>query len=165
VTGGTPIAPRRDVLEVGPAGQGLLLTGQGLGALCSAFIIAALGDRLPKGRLMLIGVATYGVLELSFANSHWYALSVILMGLVGICHIAANVLIQTIVQGNAAPEMRGRMMGMFQQNQVFNMTGGRRAGAAASAAGAPLTVTLMGMACAAGALTIALAFPGARAIR
>jgi hypothetical protein len=55
---------------------------------------------------MLIGVATYGVLELSFANSHWYALSVILMGLVGICHIAANALIQTIVQGNAAPEMR-----------------------------------------------------------
>ena len=46
----------RDLLGVGATGQGLLLTGMGAGALCSAILIASVGDRLPRGILMLGGV-------------------------------------------------------------------------------------------------------------
>src|SRR5262245_10107857 len=49
----------RDLLRVGATGQGTLLTAMGLGALCSAVLIASVGDRLPRGILMLGGVTVY----------------------------------------------------------------------------------------------------------
>jgi MFS family permease len=155
----------RDVLGVGPAGQGLLLTGQGLGALCSAFLIASMGDSVPKGKLMIIGVTVYGLLELGFSTSHWFALSVAMMVVIGVCHVAANALVQTIVQGHTAAAMRGRVIAALQQNQVFMLVGGTLAGAAASIWGAPATVAVMGLTCAAGAIAIFLRIPSVRAIR
>jgi MFS family permease len=155
----------RDVLGVGPAGQGLLLTGQGLGALCSAFLIASMGDSVPKGKLMIVGVALYGLLELAFSTSHWFAVSIAVMFLLGVCHVAANALVQTIVQGHTAAAMRGRVIAALQQNQVLMLVGGLLAGAAAAVWGAPVTVALMGLTCAAGAVTISLRIPHVRAIR
>jgi hypothetical protein len=155
----------RDVLGVGAAGQGLLLTSQGIGALGSAFLIASLGDTLPKGRLMLAGVAAYGVLELLFSQSQWFALSLALMFLIGICHVSANALVQSIVQGNAAAEMRGRVMGVWQQLEVCFIAGGLMAGAAAAIWGAPVTVAVMGATCALGALAIFLLVAHVRTIR
>src|SRR6266540_2306072 len=49
----------RDILEAGPNGQGFLLSAMGIGALTSAVLIASFGDRLPKGVLMLLGMAVY----------------------------------------------------------------------------------------------------------
>jgi hypothetical protein len=155
----------RDVLEVGAAGQGLLLTSQGIGALGSAFLIASLGDTLPKGKLMLAGVAAYGVLELLFSQSQWFAVSLGLMFLIGICHVSANALVQSIVQANAAAEMRGRVMGVWQQLEVCFIAGGLMAGAAAAIWGAPVTVAVMGATCALGALAIYLLVAQVRTIR
>ena len=50
----------RDILRVGASGQGLLLTAMGIGALGSAVMIAAFGDRMPRGKIMLGGAAVYG---------------------------------------------------------------------------------------------------------
>jgi MFS family permease len=155
----------RDVLGVGPAEQGFLLTGQGLGALISAFMIASLGDTMPKGKLMIAGVTLYGLLEICFSASHWFPLSVALMFLVGTCHVAANALIQTIIQGHSSAPMRGRVLASWQQVQVAMMLGGLLAGAAASVWGAPITVAAMGMACSLGAISVFLALPHVRTIR
>jgi predicted MFS family arabinose efflux permease len=155
----------RDVLGVGAAGQGFLLTAQGMGALCSAFLVAAMGDSLPRGKLMIAGVTVYGLLEFTFSTSHWFPVSVVLMALIGICHVSANALTQSVIQSNAAPVMRGRVMGAWQQVQVCMVTGGLLAGAATSIWGAPLTVAAMGTACALGAITIFLAIPHVRTIR
>jgi len=155
----------RDVLYVGPAGQGMLLTSQGIGALGSAFLIASLGDTLPKGKLMLAGVAAYGVLELLFSQSQWFAVSLGLMFLIGICHVSANALVQSIVQGNSAAEMRGRVMGVWQQLEVCFIAGGLLAGAAAAIWGAPVTVAVMGAGCALGAFAIYLLVAHVRSIR
>jgi predicted MFS family arabinose efflux permease len=62
----------RDLLHVGAQGQGLLLTAMGIGALCSSLLIASVGDRLPRGILMLGGVALYGVLVV-FSASPWFS--------------------------------------------------------------------------------------------
>jgi MFS family permease len=82
----------RDVLDVGAAGQGLLLTALGMGALGSAFLVATLGDTMPKGKLMMGGITVYGLLELGFSQSHSYLVSILVMGLLGVCHVAANAL-------------------------------------------------------------------------
>ena len=52
----------RDILQVGATGQGLLLTAMGVGAVCSAVLIASAGDRLPRGMLMLVSVMLTGFL-------------------------------------------------------------------------------------------------------
>ncbi len=64
----------RDLLQVGAQGQGLLLTSMGIGALCSSLLIATVGDRMPRGLLMVGGVALYGVLVMIFSASPWFSL-------------------------------------------------------------------------------------------
>jgi predicted MFS family arabinose efflux permease len=64
----------RDILHVGASGQGLLLTGMGVGALGSAVAIAGFGDRMPRGKVMLGGVALYGIGAALFALSPWFRL-------------------------------------------------------------------------------------------
>ena len=69
----------RDILQVGATGQGLLLTAMGVGAVCSAVLIASAGDRLPRGMLMLVSVMLYGFFTVMFAASPWFWLSMVLM--------------------------------------------------------------------------------------
>ncbi len=155
----------KDVLESGPQGQGLLLTAVGVGAVVSALLVASIGDRMPKGILMVAGVAAYGLSSLAFAASHWLALSIVLMFINGICNVAATTLIQTVLQAESAPAMRGRVMGAYQQHHVIIATGGIIAGALASVLGAPFTVGLFGAACALGAIAFMVLIPHVRTIR
>src|SRR3970282_677027 len=80
----------RDLLGVGATGQGFLLTAMGVGALCSALLIASVGDQLPKGILMLGGVTLYGVIVVVFAASPWFKLSLVLMMIIGLAHVSAH---------------------------------------------------------------------------
>jgi predicted MFS family arabinose efflux permease len=155
----------KDVLQAGPAGQGLLLAAMGVGAVASAFLVVFSGDELPKGLLMLGGVAVYGLANVGFAASHWLVLSMALMLVVGVCNVAANTLNQTVLQAASAPEMRGRVMGIYQQQQILIALGGLVAGALASVWGAQSTVACFGMACTLGAIIVFAAVPHVRSLR
>ncbi|MEK6601100.1 MAG: MFS transporter [Candidatus Binatota bacterium] len=155
----------RDVLGVGATGQGLLLTAMGVGALCSAAMIASLGDRLPKGILMLGGVTLYGLTVVAFSVSPWFKLSVALMTIIGLAHVTSHALVQTVIQAYSPAGFRGRTMAIFHMSQVVLTVGSMLIGALASLLGARWAVASMG---AAGALTmvaIYAALPRARLIR
>jgi MFS family permease len=155
----------KDILMAGPTGQGALLEAMGVGAVLSAFFVATVGDDLPKGMLIVGGVTLYGLSVMGFAASHWLVLSLGLMLIVGICNVMSNTLIQTVLQAISAPEMRGRVMGVYQQHQVLIALGGLAAGALATVWGAPLTVGFFGAACALGALLVWILVPHVRTIR
>ena len=155
----------RDVLQAGPTGQGLLLTSMGIGALTSAVLIASFGNRLPKGMLMLAGATCYGLALVAFSLSNWFLISALFIIVAGLCNVACNALIQTIVQTHTPPELRGRVMSVFQQNQVVLTVGSMAAGAIASTSGAPWAVGSMGALCAIGAIIIFFAIPRARTIK
>ncbi len=155
----------RDVLLVGATGQGFLLTAMGVGALCSAVLIATLGDQLPRGLLMLGGVALYGLSVVAFAASPWFPLSVALMGIVGLFHVSSHALVQTVVQTYTPAEFRGRTMGLFQQIHVILMIGSLVLGGLASLWGAQWAMAAMAAAGAVAALAIFAAVPVARSIR
>jgi MFS family permease len=155
----------RDILDVGPTGQGLLLTAMGIGAVMSAFFIASVGDDLPKGMLMIAGVTVYGLSVVGFSASPWLSVSIAFMVVTGVCNVASNALVQTVLQAESAPEMRGRVMGAYQQHQLFIVAGGLLAGALASVWGAPLTVGAFGTACSLGAIAVFFAIPRVRSIR
>jgi MFS family permease len=155
----------RDILGVGATGQGLLLTAMGMGALCSAFLIATVGDRLPRGMLMLGGVILYGLAIILFAASPWFKLSLVLMGIVGLCHISAHALVQTVIQSYSPSEFRGRMTAIFHMSQVVMTVGSMLIGALATLWGAPWAVASMGAAGSLAMIAIYFVLPRARHIR
>ena len=93
----------RDILAVGAKGQGLLLTSMGLGALLSSVLVASLGDRMPRGIVMIGGVGIYGMLVVIFAASSSFALSLAVMALIGLCHVTSHALVQTVIQAYSPP--------------------------------------------------------------
>jgi MFS family permease len=155
----------KDVLEAGPTGQGFLLAAMGVGAVASAFLVASIGDRIHKGLAMVGGVALYGLTAVAFAMSPWLIVSMALMLVNGVCNVAATTLVQTVLQAESAPGMRGRVMGAYQQHHVLIAAGGLTAGALATVWGAQATVGWFGAVCAAAALLLLVAVPHIRTIR
>jgi MFS family permease len=155
----------KDILEAGSQGQGFLLAGMGVGAFLSAVLIASLGDRLPKGILMVGGAFLYGVTLIGFAASHWLWLSIAIMVAVGIVNVFCSALVQTVVQAHSPPEMRGRVMAVYQQRDVFNTAGSMLIGALAAVWGAQWAMGVMAGACAVVALGMYLAIPNVRTLR
>jgi MFS transporter, DHA1 family, staphyloferrin A biosynthesis exporter len=126
----------RDILQVGARGQGVLLTCMGVGALFSSVLVAFLGDRMPRGLVMIGGVALYGVLLVIFSASSSFVLSMALMFLIGLCHVTSHALIQIVVQSYSPSEFRGRTMSIFHMTQVILVVGAMFIGALASLIGA-----------------------------
>ena len=133
----------RDLLQVGAKGQGLLLTSMGIGALCSSFLIASTGDRMPRGILMLGGVALYGALVVIFSASPWFPLSMALMAVIGLCHVSSHALVQTIIQSYSPREFRGRTMAIFHMTHVVLLLGGMLIGALSALVGTPWAAASM----------------------
>ncbi len=155
----------RDLLGVGADGQGLLLTAMGIGALCSAILIASAGDKLPRGMLMLGSVMIYGVILMIFAASPWFGLSLVMMGFAGLCHVHSNSLVQTVIQSHSPAEFRGRMTAIFNMNQVFVTIGSLLIGTLSLALGARWAVVVMGAIGSLSVFIIFVAMPRARHIR
>jgi predicted MFS family arabinose efflux permease len=155
----------RDILQVGATGQGLLLTAMGVGAVCSAVLIASAGDRLPRGILMLVSVMLYGFFTVMFAVSPWFWPSMVLMVIIGLCHVHSHALVQTVIQSYSPTEFRGRTMAIFHMSQVVLTIGAMLFGALSSLIGAQWTVASMGAVGALIMIGISLALPGARSIR
>jgi predicted MFS family arabinose efflux permease len=133
--------------------------------LCSAMLIASVGDRMPRGILMFGGVMFYGVLVVIFAASSWFSLSMVLMAVIGLCHVSSHALVQTVIQTYSPREFRGRAIAIFHMNQVLLLLGGVLIGALSAVIGAAWAAALLsiiGTLCMAG---LYLVDPKARQIR
>lgn len=155
----------RDLLGVGATGQGLLLTAMGIGALCSAVLIASAGDKLPRGMLMLGSVTLYGFILLIFAASRWFHLSLVMIGIAGLCHVHSHALVQTVIQSYSPSEFRGRAMALFQMGRVVMITGSMLIGALSTIIGARWAVASLSAVGALSMIAIYVALPRARFIR
>ena len=155
----------RDLLEVGADGQGLLLTGMGIGAFCSAALIALAGDRLPRGLFMFGSVLIYGLIVMGFAASPWFALSFALMLLAGLCQPLSNALVQTVIQSHAPVELHGRTIALFSMHQVLITAGSVLLGALAVALGPRWAMAAMGAVGALSMVLVMVVMPKARHIR
>jgi MFS family permease len=155
----------RDILRVGASGQGLLLTAMGVGALGSAVMIAGFGDRLARGKIMLGGVAIYGIGTALFALSPWFHLSMFLMIIIGYANVCSHALVQTVLQTYSPPEFRGRTIALFHMSQVVMTVGSMLIGSLAAVSGAQWAVVWMGSMGALAMLAIHLLLPRAWHIR
>ena len=155
----------RDLLAVGSTGQGFLLTAMGVGALCSAVLIASAGERLPRGIIMLGSVILYGLVIVIFAASSLFQLSLGMMVLAGLCHVHSHALVQTVIQSYSPSDYCGRTMSLFNMSKVLMIAGSMLIGTLSTLLGARWAVASMG---AAGVLTMVImlmVLPQARHIR
>lgn len=155
----------RDLLHVGAKGQGLLLTAMGIGALCSSLIIATIGDSMPRGLLMTAGVTLYGALVVIFSVSPWFSLSLVIMAIIGLCHVSSHALVQTVIQTYSPPEFRGRTMAIFHMTQVLLLLGGLLIGVLSALLGAPMAAAAMSIAGIFCMCALYFCVPAARAIQ
>ncbi|MBI2918206.1 MAG: MFS transporter [Chloroflexi bacterium] len=129
----------RNVLGVGPAGLGLLMSSAGLGSLAGSLGLALIGRR-PS--LMMAGFLLWPAFLLPFAASGWYALSLALLMLAWAGQSLAMNMSTTLLILTASPEMRGRIMGVRALVIAGSPLGSLALGALAGRMGAPLTLTI-----------------------
>ncbi len=103
----------RDVFHQGADIYTVLLSVSGVGSVCGALIVAAMGHRPNQGRdalLMLIGL---GVLIVGFSLSKTLWLSYVFLFLAGAALIAVFALVSSLVQLITSDDMRGRVMSIY----------------------------------------------------
>ncbi len=101
-----------DVLDVGIQGLGLMASAAGLGAIAGALVVSS-GRRLPRdGRLAMFSAVGLGLLQIAFAYSANYAISLLLLFLLGLLITFMTTGIRAILQTLTPREMMGRVMSL-----------------------------------------------------
>jgi MFS family permease len=100
------------VLHVGAEGFGFISSAFGLGSLLSALWLAW-SNRKRSIQYLLISAFAFCVLEAFFAISQVYALSLVLIALVGFAMIAVSATANTTLQTVAPDHLRGRVMSVY----------------------------------------------------
>jgi len=136
----------RDVLDVGPAGLGILRAAPAAGALCAAAVMARRPLRRRAGRTLLTVVALYGATMIVFGLSQTMWLSLLALAAGGAVDMVSVVLRQTILPLVTPDELRGRVTAV---EMVFisasNELGAFESGVAAAVIGAVPAVLLGGV--------------------
>jgi hypothetical protein len=142
----------KDVLDVGPAGLGLLRAAPAVGALVAAIVLTRRPIRNRAGRTLLTVVGVYGVTIITFGLSTTMWLSLLALAVGGGADMVSVVLRQTILPLVTPDEIRGRVNAV---EMVFisasNELGAFESGVAAALVGAVPAVVIGGV------LTVAIA--------
>ena len=137
-----------EILHVGARGFGILASGQAMGSVVTALALAKIGTLRRQGRQVVLAVTVYGAATVGFGLSRNFALSLLMLAIVGASDTVSTVLRQTIRQMVTPDNLRGRMTSV---NMMFFMGGPQlgelEAGALAKFVGAPTSVVLGGIGC------------------
>lgn len=99
----------RDILHIGPWGFGLLRSAPSVGALITGVILSYYPIKRAAGRVILGGVAIYGLATILFGLSRNPMLSIFFLLMVGFGDVFSQVIRHTLVQMRTPDEMRGRV--------------------------------------------------------
>lgn len=134
----------KDILDVGPAGLGVLRSAPAAGALAMSVLLAHYPITRRVGHTLLLSVAAYGVCMLAFGVSTHFHLSLLALAISGSFDTVSVVVRQTLVQLDTPDDMRGRVGAV---NSVFigasNQLGEFESGATAALLG-PVGSVLLG---------------------
>lgn len=103
----------RGVLNVGAGGFGLLMAAQGVGALTSALLLAASGERRHKGRLLWFSRASLAIALLILGLSRDSISAILALMLAGYSLITQLAVTNTLIQLIIPDEIRGRVLSAF----------------------------------------------------
>jgi MFS family permease len=104
----------RSVLHGGPDDLGLLMTALGLGAIVGTLALARAGDYPHKGRALFVGCAVWAFFIGLFTFAGTLVWAAVFTALAGIFSSSLTALNRTMMQLEAPPDMRGRIMSFDQ---------------------------------------------------
>lgn len=140
----------RDELGVGPLLTGMLMAGDGVGALVGGIMIASIPSLRYHGRFYMGGSLLAMVALLVFSFSQFYVLSFPALLFLGIGVAGFSTMQSTIVMLVAPEQMRGRALGIVTLAIGAGPIGALIVGGLSAAKGAPFALGLLaavGVAC------------------
>lgn len=109
--GATALLPAvaSDLLNVGPAGLGLLRAAPGVGAALVALVLATYPPVRNVGRWIFFGVALYGLSTVAFGWSTNFVFSLVVLAVMGGADMLGVYIRQLLVQLETPDSLRGRV--------------------------------------------------------
>ncbi|CCG42213.1 MFS transporter [Magnetospirillum molischianum] len=154
------------ILGGGPAGLGILMSASGLGALSAAIILAARGKLQGLETWVAHGSIAFGLALVLFSLSPWFWLSAAILVGAGFSFMVQMAASNTLIQMMVPDRYRGRTMALYSMMFIgMAPFGALLAGLLAGRIGAPPTVALGGLICAAAGIVFHRHLPGLRAER
>lgn len=135
-----PLLPvfAKDILQVGPAGFGVLSSAPAIGGILGTMVLLIVGDVKSKGLLALWSFLSYAVALGIFALSTNFILSMLLLGSMGLSNSLQAVMRQTSFHLLTPEPLRGRAFSVFNMfSQGANGVGATEVGFMAALLGAP----------------------------
>ena len=135
-----------DEIGLKPTQFGFLLAAAGIGLILGAGILGQWGEKLHHFPLPLIGFISMGLVLVAFSFIQQLWLGLLLSVLLGLGAALVGVPMQTLIQVETPPEMRGKVFGF--QNNVVNIALSLPlaiAGLLADAVGLRLVLVTMGI--------------------
>jgi predicted MFS family arabinose efflux permease len=102
-----------DVLRTGAAGYSLLLSSFGGGAILGALATAHRGHVPGRGRILLRALMVYSLCGAGAMAVRHQAACMLLLFLAGAAMVTAFSTLNSLVQENAAPEVKGRVLSIY----------------------------------------------------
>jgi MFS family permease len=102
-----------DILHVGASGLGFLQSARGVGAIIGSAVMIAMSDTRAQGKILFVSAIGYGVCFALFGLSLSFALSLLLLVLMGATDTIWAAARNIILQVQAPENLRGRVMGVF----------------------------------------------------
>jgi MFS family permease len=136
--GATALLPifARDILQVGATGLGWMRAAPAAGAVLAALVVAHLPPFRRAGRTLLLVVAGFGLATIVFGLSRSFALSLLMLGLLGALDNISVVIRSTLLLTRTPDDMRGRVNAVhFVFIGISNELGAFESGVAAALLG------------------------------
>ena len=151
----------RDILQTGPEGLGTLMTASGIGSVLGSFVIVMVPMQR-RGALLFGSLAAFSLLLVVFALSTSLALSIAVMGLIGVAqaiYLATN---NTLVQLAVPDALQGRVMSVYMTTWGLMPLGSLPQGLFAEWFGAPIVLATVGLLSCLVVATMAVRLPALR---
>jgi MFS family permease len=163
--GATALLPifARDILHSGATGLGWLRAAPAVGAMLAALTIAHLPPFRRAGRTLLVVVAGFGLVTIVFGLSSSFALSLVMLALLGVLDNISVVIRSTLLLTRTPDTMRGRVNAVhFMFIGISNELGAFESGVAAALLGTVGAVVAGGIGTLAVVGLVALIWPEVR---
>ncbi len=150
----------RDILEVGPAGLGLLRSAPSVGAVAAALLVTRLAPWARPGRVLLLVVGGFGLATIGFGFSRDLPLSLACLFLAGAFNTISAVIRKTLQQVITPNHLLGRANAIvFLFTDLSNELGAFKSGAAAAIFGPVIAVVGGGIGTVVTVALVALIWP------
>ncbi len=103
----------RDILEIGPEGFGIMVAARAVGSVIGVVSLASIGDRLPRGKTLLVASALFGLSLAAFGTQPWLVTALFFLGVAGAMASIFDLFQQAALQLAVGSDQRGRAMGIW----------------------------------------------------